>query len=62
MVKLIAALLILVIRCLLYGLGIMIGTYVLNKYFPAVPAFNYGNSFLLGIALALIMPARVDFD
>jgi hypothetical protein len=60
--KLIAIVLLIAIKSLLFGLGFMIGTYILNKYFPGVPTFNYGDSVLLGVAMGFLLRTKIDID
>lgn len=38
----------------LTGLFVMIGAWALHQVFPEIPAFDYRDSFLLGLAISIL--------
>lgn len=47
-------LMIVVAGAALTGLFVMIGAWALHQVFPSIPAFDYRDSFLLGLAISIL--------
>lgn len=47
--------LILLAGAALTGLLVMVGAWALHQVFPSIPAFDYRDSFLLGLAISIVV-------